>query len=214
MCVPKEPWAECSIVPIVPSFLTPQFTNSPTLPQIVPYLSLSCWEKENLFYGDICVPYMEGIISCSLWYPRCYMHLWCHYYSRLPQHDCVFFMGWRSLDTSLPHIILDLAKPAPPRQTTFSRKKSSFALKRNLNLTFPPSTSQHSCIVGFQETLGGRRKKSNLQRTNGTVKTFSSKGQLWPFLTASIFIFAINILHEVYFMKILVIQESWHFWIK
>ena len=43
------------------------------------------------------------------------------------------------------------------------------------------------------ENFGRKRKKSNLQRTNGTVKTFSSKGQLWPFLTASIFIFVGNI---------------------
>ena len=45
------------------------------------------------------------------------------------------------------------------------------------------------------ENFGRKRKKSNLQRTNGTVKTFSSKGQLWPFLTASIFIFVGNIFY-------------------
>ena len=50
----------------------------------------------------------------------------------------------------------------------------------------------------FSGNFGGRRKKSNLQRTNGTVKTFSSKGQLWPFLTASIFIFV-----NISFMKYL-----------
>ena len=112
---------------------------------------------------------------------------------------CVIFMGWQSLDTSRPHIILDLAKPAPPwpgkqhfRANHLLRRKETL-----IWLFLRPSTSQHSCIVGFQETLGGRRKKSNLQRTNGTVKTFSSKGQLWPFLTASIFIFATNILQEV-----------------
>ena len=98
-------------------------------------------------------------------------------------------MGWQSLDTSRPHIILDLAKPAPP----WPGKQHFLAnhlFQRKETLIWPflrPSTSQHSCIVGFQETLGGKRKKSNLQRTNGTVKTFSSKGQLWPFLTASIF---------------------------
>ena len=102
---------------------------------------------------------------------------------------CVIFMRWQSLDTSPPHIILDLAKPAPPwpgkqhfRANHLLRRKETL-----IWLFLRPSTSQHSCIVGFQETLGGRRKKSNLQRTNGTVKTFSSKGQLWPFLTASIF---------------------------
>ena len=103
-------------------------------------------------------------------------------------------MGRQSLGTGPPHIILDLVKPAPPRpgKQHFSAKNCFYICWKNLNLTFPSSTSQHSCIVGFQETLAGRRNKSNLQRTNGTVKTFSSKGQLWPFLTASIFIFVFN----------------------
>ena len=67
--------------------------------------------KENLFYGDVCATKMQGIISeneSHSWQKVCFIlaRTWL----------CVIFMGWQSLDTSPPHIILDLAKPAPPCQ--------------------------------------------------------------------------------------------------
>ena len=106
--------------------------------------------KENLFYGDVCATKMQGIISeneSHSWQKVCFIlaRTWL----------CVIFMGWQSLDTSPPHIILDLAKPGPP-----SPGKQHFQanLKRNLNLAFPPSTSQHSCILGFQETLEEKKE--------------------------------------------------------
>ena len=70
------------------------------------------------------------------------------------------------------------------------------------------------------ENFGRKRKKSNLQRTNGTVKTFSSKGQLWPFLTASIFIFVGNIFYyfqqrqSLYLSAISFLSHIWQIFTK